>query len=108
MRKCVTVLAVLVALWISLPVQAQSNVRLSSVSVDIWPEYDQPAVLVIYHLSLSADTTVPAILNLHIPAQAQVYAVATSDPVNGLINTPYDRSVQGSLATLTIHTAYRL
>jgi hypothetical protein len=107
MRKCVTVLAVLVALWISLPVQAQSNVRLSSVSVDIWPEYDQPAVLVIYHLSLSADTTVPAILNLHIPAQAQVYAVATSDPVNGLINTPYDRSVQGSLATLTITTNSR-
>jgi len=40
MRKWFAVLAVLVALWVSFPAQAQSEVRLSSVSVEIWPEYD--------------------------------------------------------------------
>lgn len=102
MRKWFTALAVLVALLASFPVQAQSEVRLSSVSVDIWPEYDQPAVLVIYHISISPSTTFPVSLNLRIPAQAEVYAVAISDPVSGLINASYDRLVQGSWATLTI------
>ena len=102
MRKCFTVLAVLVAFWISFPAQAQSGVRLSSVSVDILPEYDQPAVLVIYHISLSASTTLPATLDLRVPAQAEVFAVAVADPANGLLNAPYERTVQGSLATLTI------
>ena len=96
------VLAVLAALWVSFPAQAQSAILLSSVSVEIWPEYDQPAVLVIYHISLSADTTLPAILNLRVPAQAEVFAVAISDPVNGLLNADYDRTVQGSWATLLI------
>jgi len=102
MRKCFTVLAVLMALWVSFPVQAQSEVRLISVSVDIWPEYDQPAVLVIYHISLSPDITLPANLNLRVPAQAEVFAVAIADPANGLLNTPYDRTLQGSWATLKI------
>jgi len=102
LRKCFAVLAVLVALWVSFPAQAQSEVRLNSVSVDIWPEYDQPAVLVIYHISLSPDTTLPATLDLRVPAQAEVFAVAIADPVKGLLNTPYDRTVQGSWATLTI------
>lgn len=102
MRKCLGVLAVLLALWVSYPAQAQSGVLLSSVSVEIWPEYDQPAVLVIYHISLSAETTLPAILNLRVPARAEVFAVAISDPVNGLLNADYDRTVQGSWATLSI------
>ena len=102
MRKCFAIVAFLAALWVSFPAQAQSEVRLSSVNVEVWPEYDQPAVLVIYRISLSPDSILPTTLNLHVPAQAEVYAVAVSDPVSGLINTPYDRTVQGSWATLTI------
>jgi len=102
MRKGFAILAVLVALWVSFPAQAQSETHLSSVSVKIWPEYDQPAVLVIYSISLSSDTTLPATLNLRVPAPAEVYAVAVFDQVKGLLNAPYDRTVQGAWATLTI------
>jgi hypothetical protein len=102
MRKYFVFLAVLAALWVSFPAQAQNEVRLSSVNVQVWPEYDQPAVLVIYRISLSTDSTLPVTLNLRIPAQAEVYAVAVSDPVSGLLNAPYDRTVQGSWATLRI------
>lgn len=102
MRKCFTVITILAALWISLSAQAQGEMRLSSVTVDIWPEYDQPAVLVIYHISISPDTTLPTTLSLRVPAQAEVFAVAIADPASGLLNAPYDRTVQGSWATLTI------
>jgi hypothetical protein len=104
MRKCFAILVVLMAFWISFPAQAQSELRLSSVTVDIWPEYDRPAVLVIYHLTLSSDTKLPATLNLRIPVQSEVFAVAVNDPVKGLLNTPYDRTVQGLWAKLTITT----
>lgn len=102
MRKCFIVIAILAALLISPPAQAQGEVRLSSVIVDIWPEYDQPAVLVIYHVSFSPEITLPATLNLRVPAQAEVFAVAISDPTSGLLNAPYDRTVEGTWATLTI------
>jgi hypothetical protein len=102
MRKCVTALAFLIALWVAVPAQAQSGLTLSSVRVDIWPEYDQPAVLVIYHISMPVNTTLPVNLNLRIPAQAEAYAVAISDPAKGLLNAPYDRTVQGTWATLAI------
>lgn len=102
MRKWFAILVVLVTLWMSFPIYAQVDETLSSVSVEIWPEYDQPAVLIIYHISLSSNTTLPAIINLRIPAGAEVYAVAVADPVKGLLNAPYDRSVQGSWATLKI------
>jgi hypothetical protein len=102
MRRCVTILAVLAVFWLSTPAMAQGEVKLSAVSVNIWPEYDQPSVLVIYHISISPDTTLPVSINLRIPAQAEVYAVAISDPTNALLNTPYDRTVQGAWATLAI------
>ena len=102
MRKCFAVLAILTALVFSIPAQAQNSLHLTSVSVDIWPEYDQPAVLVIDHITLDPKTTLPATVILVIPASAEVSAVAISTATNSLVNAPYDRAVQGSLATLTI------
>jgi hypothetical protein len=102
MRKCIAALAIMIAFMVAFPAQAQSQVTLSSVRVDVWPEYDQPAVLVIYHISMPSNTTLPVILNLRIPAQAEAYAVAVSDPAKGLLNAPYDRAVQGAWATLAI------
>jgi hypothetical protein len=102
MRKWFTALALAFILGVSYPVFAQGTLSMSSVSVDIWPEYDQPAVLVIYHISLPSSTTLPATFNLQVPADAEVYAVAVSDPSAGLLNAPYERTVNGSWATLKI------
>ena len=103
MRKCFTVLAVMVILWVSIPAQAQSETRLSSVNVEILPEYDQPKVLVIYRISLPPETLIPVTLDLRVPAQVEVFAVAYVNPENSnLLNAQYDRSVKGSWATLTI------
>jgi hypothetical protein len=96
------VLALLVIFLMPALVQAQGEVRLSSVSVDIWPEYDQPAVLVIYHITLAPDAALPATLTLRVPAGVQVNAVAVVDPVKGLLNALYERVVQEEWAVLTI------
>ncbi len=66
------------------------------------PEYDRPSVLVIYHLLLSPNVVLPVTIDLRLPSQAEVYAVAIVDPANGLLNTPYDRQVQGDWATISV------
>jgi len=102
MRKWFIMLVVLGTLCLTFPVYAQNSTILSNVSVEIRPEYDQPAVLVIYHLGLASNVPLPATINLRLPAGAEINAVAVSDPVRGLINAPYDRSEQGSWTTLKI------
>jgi hypothetical protein len=102
MRKLIMKLALLVVLLVPTVVQAQTAMHLSSVNVDIWPEYDQPAVLVVTHITLAPDTVLPATLTLRIPAGAQVNAVAIVDPAKGLINAPYDSAMQGKWSVLTI------
>jgi hypothetical protein len=103
MRKFFTIMTILTALWFSIPAQAQSSKRLSSVKVEISPEYDQPKVLVIYRISLPAETSLPNTVVIRIPSQAEVWAVATVNPVDSkLQDAPYDRSVNGTWATLTI------
>jgi hypothetical protein len=102
MRRIMVFLILLVGFFLSVPVSAQNDVHFSSVSVDVWPEYDQSAVLVIYHISLDPGTILPASLTLHVPAQAEISAVAIEDQNGSLLNAPYDRSVQGQWAELKI------
>lgn len=103
MRKVFFAVAILLVLMIASPVQAQIGTSLSSVRIDILPEYDQPKVLVIYHITLPTDITLPVVLNLRVPAEAEVFAVAIVDPVTAkLLNAPYDRSAAGTWASLAI------
>lgn len=104
MRKLMLMLVLLVVFLAPSHVQALGDVHISSLSVDIWPEYDQPAVLMIYRIVLAANTTLPANLALRIPSGAQINAVAVTDPVKGLINIPYDNTVQGQWSLLKITT----
>jgi len=76
--------------------------RLESLQVEIWPEYDRPAALVILKGELAGDVTLPAALSLRVPASsggpaAVAYAAARTGP---LLNLPYDRSAAADFITL--------
>jgi hypothetical protein len=78
-------------------VQAQSStVRLNSLMVELWLEYDHPEVLVIYRGQLSPDTALPATVAFPIPAYVdEMHAVAIED--NGeLFNVNPDTIELGS------------
>jgi hypothetical protein len=104
MRKQILMLMLLIVFLFPNNVQALGDVQLSSVSVDIWPEYDQPAVLMIYRITLSANTNLPVSLTFRLPSSAQINAVAVVDPTKGLVNIPYENSVQGQWSMLKITT----
>lgn len=90
MRKLILIFTLGMFLAFPFSASAQSDVSLSFVTVQLWPEYDQPSMLVIVDFQTSADTTLPAALTFRIPSDAELIAVA-SDAGNGqFLDHPYD------------------
>ncbi len=85
------------------PARAQVAPVIDRLEVAIWPEYDRAAVLVIYRVELSPETSLPAQLTLPIPASAgEPFAVASRNAAGDLFVANYTRQVEGEWANLTI------
>jgi len=95
----------LIAGFLAVPfihVQAQGALEFDHVQIDIWPEYDQPSVLVIYKMTLAASTSMPAQVTLRIPkASGQPSSVAMQDVDNLLYNLAYTSTVAGDWIKIT-------
>jgi len=102
----IMVLFILLLVFSPTHVQAQNQVRFSVLEIDLWPEYDQPAMLVINKIQLAPETTLPVELMLRIPVEAgEPSAVAVGESEDNLINSNYKRDVQGKWANIRITTA---
>jgi len=73
--------------------QAQNAVTLESLTVKLWSEYDQPSMLVIYDFNLASGTTLPATMDLRIPKDANITAVAYGEGSN-LLNAEFSGPVE--------------
>jgi hypothetical protein len=76
--------------------------RLERLQIDIWPEYDRPAVLVILKGELAGNAGSPTPLALRIPASsggpsALAYSTQETGP---LLNLPHERSTAADFITL--------
>lgn len=103
MRRILTVLILLLIASLALPFssRAQSTVKISKLEVDIDPEYDQPSVLVIYRITLAANTTLPAELSIRIPSSvAEPYALAARQVDGSLLNIAHTQISSGSWNTI--------
>ena len=68
-----TLLFCLLAALVCLPAlsaRAQEPVSLSTLNVSLWPEYDQPSLLVIYKAQIAPEVSLPAEITFRIPSQA--------------------------------------
>jgi hypothetical protein len=72
-------------------------------AINFLPEFDQPAMLVIYQVTLSpSKATLPVELTFRIPAAAgEPNAVAVQDANGTLFDVAYTRTVQGEWAFIT-------
>lgn len=96
MFKKPIVLLVIFLLLLPLGAYAQNEPEMASVLVDLWPEYDQPSMLVIYHLTISPQSNLPLEVQLRIPSDAGApHAVAVRQPDGSLISVPYTMKVEG-------------
>ena len=67
MRKWFLILAMGILFVFPSLVFAQTNVTLTNVSVQLWPEYDQPSMLVITDFEVPANTQFPVSVTFRIP-----------------------------------------
>lgn len=112
MRKSlIYVLVALLAMVFPSLAGAQSAVSIEKLSVQFWPEFDQPKVLVIYDFTLSPDVTLPATVSLRVPTNANVLAVAQEEN-GGLVTIPADSSQEGDWQVIKLEvstqTSYRV
>ena len=78
----------LTLLAVPLSANAQSGLTHDTLTVQLWPEFDQPSMLVIYDFTLPQDTSLPVDVTLRIPTDANLIAVAYASNGN-LLNVPY-------------------
>ena len=105
MRKIILSLffLLLFLLVLSMRAQAQAETTLDTMTVQLWPDHDQPSVLVIYDFTLDANTPLPAVVHFQIPSIATLSAVAKSADI-GLLTVEPAVTTQGenSIVTFTI------
>lgn len=96
MRRIFTLFFLLGLLLSSQPASAQGTPTLSSADIWIWPEYDQPGVLVIQHMLVSGTTSLPAIMTFRIPAAAvEPSAMAVGQTAVTVVDTDYSLEPDG-------------
>lgn len=105
MRKWVLFVLLIMSLLLPVKVHAQNPISLSSMVIEIWPEYDKPSVLVIYQMTLSSSTSFPATVSVRIPVTAgEPNAVAERQSDGSLYNISYTRQMVGEWAAINFTT----
>ena len=75
----------------TLPGIAQESITLSTMVISLWPEYDQPSLLVIYKGQIAPEVSLPAEVVFRIPVQAvEPHAVAVGLDVDSVADVAYD------------------
>lgn len=86
----------LVAAGVSIASAQERPTPLEHLEVALWPEFDRPAMLVIYRFELSAETPPPTTVELPIPNEVdQPFAVAWQDASGALFDAPFGVSEDG-------------
>jgi hypothetical protein len=83
---------------------AQTKVTLNTVTVQLWPEYDQPSMLVIVDFKVAPMTPLPVDLTFRIPSNANLIAVAVQAEDGDLLNAAFESPKgDGGIQTFTVH-----
>ncbi len=102
MRKFFLLLLLVVLMAFPAFAQAQGGVKIGELSVQLWPEYDHPDMLVMYSFALADDSPLPAEVKVRIPANANLNAVAKLE-AGQMMNAPYDAPVKdGDWVVITL------
>ncbi len=102
-------LALLLPALVHAQAAATANPRLASLGIEIWPEYDRPAALVILRGALAEDAKLPAAITLRLPGTSGgAAAVAYSTTADGnLLNLKHERATSGQFVTLKFEAPTR-
>src|SRR5829696_1765670 len=81
---------------------AQGGIKLKSINIELWSEYDQPSMLVIHEFIVDQSIPLPVQVTMRFPKDANLTAVAYFD--NTLINTEFTGpDEQGNWQTVVLN-----
>ena len=83
------------------PAQAQAGLTLEALTIEVWPEFDRPSALVLFHGVLPATAGVPAQVSVRIPQAAQLNATAYEDASGALLAAQSTLAVEGEWQRVT-------
>lgn len=105
MRRWIVTLLLGAVMFFPTLALAQAPLSLDKVEVDLWPEYDKPTMLVIYHIFLPSGTALPTTMNLRIPQAAGAPTNLAFRSQDGqLYNLDYSQAPAGDWSTVTFNT----
>jgi hypothetical protein len=85
------------------PAVPQTDIVLSDLGIDLWPDYDRSGVLVIYRATITPEVPLPTQVEFRIPASAGLpTAVAERLVDSQLMTVPYERTVEGETAVVRL------
>lgn len=106
MKRLMLVLMSVILLSSAAP--AQTEPPFARLQVELWPEYDRPAVLVMLQAWVAADATLPAAVRLPMPAQAgSPHAVAKRGADGALVLARHTVDVKGDWSWVNLITDVR-
>lgn len=84
-------------------VGAEDGIKLQSMNIQLWAEYDQPSVLVIHEFTVDESTALPVQVTLRLPKEGNLIAVAYQEN-DGLVNADFSGpEEQGNWQTVTLN-----
>ena len=103
MRKWLSVVLLLASLILPTPAGAQGGVKLKSINIELWSEYDQPSMLVIHEFTVDEGIALPVNVTVRFPKDANLTAVAAVAESN-LVSIGYEGpETQGNWQTVTVN-----
>jgi hypothetical protein len=83
---------------------AQEQIVIESASMEFWPEYDDPDMLVISYIALDPNGVFPVTFNIRIPADARPHVIAVGDALDMVSdqNIKYEIKPDGSWQVISI------
>lgn len=94
------------ALPLSMGLAQETASQLESLQISIWPDFDQPSVLVLMTGQLAEGTTLPISVSIAIPENAELNAVAQVDD-SGMISLDYEGG-NGRVTFTTMNPRFRV
>lgn len=108
MRPDRVLLLIVICLALAAPAaEARQNqtADLTALQVELWPDYDRPAMLVLMNGTLPPNATLPATVGIPLPPGAEVNAVARMSDENQLM-ADVEHSVGDDELTITLNDHY--
>jgi len=81
--------------------QEAGELTISRLQISLWPEYDDPRLLVIYKGQFAQAEAFPREISFPIPTTAEVHATAYADADGQLLANPYEVQPQGDVQVVT-------